>query len=197
MRAPSYTIDDMAAALAALMPVGAAWPKAPGTVQGQAIRGLAGAFARSAGRAGDLLIDAFPSTAVELLPEWEATLDLPGKCGVDGGGTLLARQHAVAIALSDRGGQTIDYFTYVASVLGYAVTVTEFTTASVVSSVASPMTGPDWAHVWQVNGASYAVEQFSVVGGVNEALASWDNFVLGCVLNRIKPAHTTVIFNAT
>ncbi|WP_197520275.1 putative phage tail protein, partial [Paraburkholderia tropica] len=37
-------------------------------------------YERSTSRANYLLIDSFPPTAYELLPEWESTLGLPDPC---------------------------------------------------------------------------------------------------------------------
>jgi uncharacterized protein YmfQ (DUF2313 family) len=195
MSARHFTADDMAGALHALLPPGAAWPRDLGTVQHQVIRGLAAAFSRSAGRAYDLLIDANPATSYELLPQWEQTLGLPGLCGTTAGATMQARQRAAVHALTDQGGQSIDYIVGVAQTLGYSITITEFSRHSVSSTVSAPLTDAGWAHAWQVNGAAYKITAFDVTSTVDAPLANWDSFLLGCVLQRIKPAHTTLIFN--
>jgi uncharacterized protein YmfQ (DUF2313 family) len=44
------------------------------------LSGFTPAFERLTARANNLLIDAFPGSTYELLPEWEATLGLPDPC---------------------------------------------------------------------------------------------------------------------
>lgn len=196
MASPVYTASDFTAALQRCMPRGRAWPRDQDAVQTKALSGFAPSFARNSARALDLLVDAFPATSYELLPEWESALGLPGICGQGLGSTIEDRQRAVVAALTDDGSPTVAYVVRVAEALGYSITVTTFRQHSVASGVDAAMTDEFWANTWQVNGASYTAHPFTVASSVATPLTQWDNFYLGCVLERIRPAHTTLIFNA-
>lgn len=197
MSTPNYSIDDLARALHALMPRGPVWPREESGTQHKVIKGLAGAYSRITGRGLDLLSDANPATTYELLREWEETLGLPGTCGQSTGQTVQDRQSAVVAALIEEGGQTPAYFIRIAATLGYSITITTFSPFRVTSRVDAPLCDSAWSFAWQVNGAAYRVTNFSVNSTVDEPLASWSDITLACVFERIKPAHTTVIFNNT
>jgi uncharacterized protein YmfQ (DUF2313 family) len=49
-------------------------------VQSQVLYGLAKSYERETARANNLLVDSFPLTTYELLPEWESSLGLPDPC---------------------------------------------------------------------------------------------------------------------
>lgn len=77
MAAPFFSSADYLAALQALLPRGRVWPRESDATQTKALSGLAGVYERQNARSNNLLSDAFPITAYELLPEWESTLALP------------------------------------------------------------------------------------------------------------------------
>ena len=74
------TDDYFAGLLTNLQPTGDAWPTDSDAVQQQAFAALATTFAALNSRANYLVKDAFPATALELLPQWEASLGLPDPC---------------------------------------------------------------------------------------------------------------------
>lgn len=195
MAAPTYTVSDFAGALHRLMPRGHVWPRDLDTTQAKAMQGLGASFSRSAGRAVDLLTDAFPATTYELLPEWENTLGLPGSCGAVAGATIQDRQLAVVNALTDSGDQSAAYFIRIAARLGYSISIKTFGRYTVSSSVAEAITDASWAFTWEVTSAGYSISPFTVTSTVADSLSAWAEFPLGCLLQRIKPAHTTLIFN--
>jgi uncharacterized protein YmfQ (DUF2313 family) len=195
MAAPNYQASDFLKAIQALMPRGLAWPRDPTSVMGQAMSGLSPTWARHTARNNNLLIDAFPATADELLPEWEAALGLPDPCaGV--APTLQARQAQVVARFASSGGQSIPYFINYAKNLGYTVTVTEFTPFRVGQQRMGAQLGlQDWAFTWQINSALNTVTYFRTgLSSAGEPLAAWGNAVLQCELSAIKPAHTYLNF---
>ncbi|RSK77125.1 DUF2313 domain-containing protein [Pandoraea apista] len=118
MLAPSLSTDDYLHAFQGLMPRGAVWPRDPDALQTKVIRGLSSIYAQNTARANNLLIDSFPGTAFELLPEWEKTLGLPDPCaGV--APTIEARRAQVVARLAAVGGQSVAYFIQLATNLGY------------------------------------------------------------------------------
>jgi uncharacterized protein YmfQ (DUF2313 family) len=54
--------------------------------------------------------------------------------------------------------------------------------------------GTDWNFAWQVNSALNTVIELTVEDTVDDPLATFGNDQLECVLEEIKPAHTTIIF---
>jgi uncharacterized protein YmfQ (DUF2313 family) len=196
MSAPSYVVADYEATLAKLAPTGRAWPPDAATVVQQSLAALAPTPFRAYQRATNLLTDAFPSTADELLPEWEASLGLPDPCAGESP-TIALRQAQVTARFTAGGGQSIAYFVNFAKTLGYDITITQFSPFRVgVSTVGTPLYGEAWAFAWQVNAPQFTISYFGVsISAVGEPLATWGNTVLQCELQRLAPAHTTVIFN--
>lgn len=195
MPAPQYAAADFAQALANLLPRGRAWPRDPDTVQARYRAALAPTYARQVVRDAQLLVDAFPTTPVELLPEWEASLGLPDPCaGLSP--TLQQRQQQVEARFAGDGGQSVGFFIAFAAALGYPITVTEFTPFHFGMSFGLPLVGAAWSFVWQVNAPTFTVEHFEFgVSAFGEPFSSFGNTVLQCELIRLAPAHTTVIFS--
>lgn len=195
MSAPNYQASDFLTALQALMPRGLAWPRDPASVMGQVVAGLSPTWARHTARNNYLLVDAFPSTSVELLPQWEAALGLPDPCAGEAP-TLQGRQQQVVARFTATGGQSAPYFIGYALALGYMVTITEFTPFRVGQQRMGCQLGTqDWAFTWQINSPLNTETYFRTgLSGAGEALASWGNTVLQCEINEIKPAHTYLNF---
>ncbi|RQS85183.1 YmfQ family protein [Burkholderia seminalis] len=194
MSAPNYSAADFESALHALMPRGLAWPRDPSSVMGLSIAALAPIWARHVAANNFLLIDAFPSTAVELLPEWESTLGLPDPCAGEAP-TIAQRQAQVVARFANSGGASISYFVNYAKNLGFDVTVSEFTPFRVGVQAAGDSVGAEgWAHTWRINAPSTTINYFRAgLSAAGEPLESWGNAVLFCEINSLKPAHTLVI----
>lgn len=195
MTAPAYTAADYLSALQALLPRGRVWPREPDAAQTKALSGLAPIYERSNAKANQLLIDAFPATTYELLPEWEAALGLPDPC-VGQGPTLQIRRAQVVARFVNSGGQSVAYMISYALNLGYAVTITQFAPARAGQLRAGQQCGDNaWAYAWRVNGAlntSYAFR--AGLSAAGEPLSTNGNAVLECELRQIAAAHTTVFF---
>lgn len=193
--APAYTAADYLSALQSLLPRGHAWPRAPDAVQTRALAGLTPVYERSNLRANHLLVDAFPATTVELLPEWEAALGLPDRCaGV--APTLQGRRAQVIARFTAVGGQSVAYIKAFALSLGYSIEITQFIPARAgILRAGMPLCGNDFAHAWRVSAplnTSFAFRAGASAAG--EPLTSIANAVLECELRKIAPAQTTVFF---
>jgi uncharacterized protein YmfQ (DUF2313 family) len=157
---------------------------------------LAPCYERQTARANYLLIDSFPSTTYELLPEWESTLGLPDPCaGV--APTVQQRRTQVVARLTNVGGASIPYIVGFAASLGYAISITQFAPARVGQSrVGQPLCGVAWAFAWQINASLNTIVRSRVgAAAVGEPLAAWGNAVLECELRAVMPAHTIPIFS--
>lgn len=195
MGAPYFLAADYLAGLKALFPRGRIWPKDPDAVQSTVLSGLSPTLERLNSRANYLLIDAFPETTDELLPEWEESLGLPDPCaGVSP--TVQQRRAQVVARLTDSGGQSAPYFVNFAATLGYTVTITNYTTARIGRSrCGDPLNGAAWAHAWAVNAPLNTVTKAEIgVASAGEPLASWGNTVLECEIKPRAPAHSVLLF---
>ncbi|MGO4416609.1 putative phage tail protein, partial [Cupriavidus sp. KB_39] len=96
MRAPNLTDGDFLRAFQALLPRGRVWNRDPDSTQTGVAAGITKCYTRLTQRCKNLLIDAFPATTYELLPEWEATLGLPDPCAGAAPSTQVRRNQVVA-----------------------------------------------------------------------------------------------------
>lgn len=195
MPAPNLTSADYLRAFQALMPRGRVWPKDPDAEQTAVFTGLTQIYARNTARANQLLVDAFPGTTYELLPEWEATLGLPDPCA-GSAPTIQQRRNQVVARLANSGGQSIAYFVNFAAQLGYTVTITQYAQARAgMLRAGDPCNGYDWNFAWKVN-APLASLTNAVAGAMaaGDPLVAWGNNVLECEFRSVMPAHTVLIF---
>lgn len=194
-QAVSFEEDDYLRAMQALMPRGRAWPEGPDTVQAKLLRGLAASFTTSDAAAKRLLVSAFPRTAGDLAPEWEASLGLPGPAGL--ADTIEGRRLEIVAALTSTGGQSRAYFTALAAALGITVTIVEFEPSSVEDAVDAPIADPLWAHVWQVNAPLASGRTYVTTADIVQATPGFGNPALEYALGRGKPAHTICVTSYT
>ncbi len=188
--------DDYLHLLQALLPQGAAWPRDSEATLTKTLAGFAVEFARVEGRAYQLVSEADPRLTSELINEWETMLGLPDPC-VGADQSLTERRRSLLSKLTTIGGQSRQYFIDLAASLGSVITITEFAMGHVNDPVNYPMYGLEWRFAWQVNGIANPVTYKPVNGAVNDPLAIWGTTAVQCLFNRLKPAHTTVLYNYT
>ena len=187
------TTDDYLAQLQALLPQGPAWPRDAGATLTKLLRAMADELARVDSRAGQLIDETDPRTTAELLADWERVAGLPDSC-VTAAQTTAQRRAALHARLTTLGGQNVSYFIALAASLGYTVTITEFRLHTVEDDVEYPLYGHPWQFAWQINAPLNTVGTLSVTDTVADPLAWWGNELLECVIRRLKPAHTHVLF---
>lgn len=190
------TSSDYLAQLQALLPQGPAWPRDAEAELTKLLHAWADELARVDGRAADLVEEADPRTTAELLADWERVAGLPDACVAALAGTqTTAQRRAVLVGkLTTIGGQSAAYYIALAASLGYAITVTEFELHDVEDNVEHPLYGTPWQFAWQVNAAEDNIGLLAVTDTVEDPLAWWGNELLECVIRRLKPAHTHVLF---
>ena len=189
-----FGVEDFADSLQGHMPTGLAWPRDADATQRAVVLALSPTYARNWATAQAVLDDAFPATAVFLLPEWEASLGLPDPCAGEDQ-TVAARQAHVVARLTEQDGPSVPSLTAYAATLGYDITIEEFAPSRFGQDFGMNFGGDDWAHAWQVDAPSFEVDQFTFGANVfGDPFAEWGNTVLQCELLRIKPAHTVLSF---
>ena len=191
-----YSNDDFHVALQSLMPRGRAWSKDPGSIQDKTVSCFAPSYARNSQAALDLIANAFPATAVDLIPEWQETLGLPDPCaGITP--TLLQQRQQIVARLTNSGGQSAPYFIGLAAALGYTITINNDAPFRCGQSRAGDHVGAsDWFFVWTVN-APLVTNQPFLAGQstAGEPLGSNGNAVLECELSETAPAHSVLQFH--
>lgn len=192
---PSFDDNDYLRALQALLPRGRAWPRDIEATMTKLLQGLAPTLSDNDLAAKRLLVKSFPATAVDLLPEWEAALGLPGPAGLASSGE--GRQLEVVAALTNTGGQSKAYFIDLAAKLGIAITITEYRPFTVNSPIGTPIQGDLWAHTWQVNAPLASGVAYVSTADVVQATPGFGNPVLEYSLGRLKPAHTICVTSYT
>lgn len=135
-----------------------------------------------------------PRTAAALFAEWETTVGLPDAC-VGADQSTGQRRAALVAKWIGLGGQSPAYFVGVAAAMGYTITITEFDPHDVTMDVGVPIHGPLWRLAWQVNAALDTITHLTVLDTVSDPLSAWGNAAMECMLTRLKPAHTHVIFS--
>ena len=188
------TVDLYRRHLQALMPRGRAWPTADGATLTRLLGGLAGGLARAHARALELIDEADPRTATELLPDRERLCGLPDCCAPAGGGTLAERRDAVMAKITARGGQSRAFFVDLAARFGYAISIDEFQPFTCESPCEDPIRDAPWRFAWRVNAPETTIRESSCDSPCEEPLRTWGNAVLECEISRRAPAHTHVLF---
>lgn len=176
-----------------LAPPGSALPQSPDSTWQLLLEARAGVFESVDARADVLIEESDPRTAYELLSDWERVAGLPDPC-VDREQTIAERRAALLRVLTSTGGASRKYFQELAADLGYDVTVEDYTAHTVGDPVDKPIYGIAWRWAFTVRSAEETVTYHAVTGDVGEALATWGNDRLECVIERLKPAHTRVLF---
>lgn len=185
--------------LQSLLPQGLAWPRDENALLTKLLGMPANALARVDARSDQLVNEADPRTATEMLQDWERVTGLPDPFFLDDDATQLTtaeRQKDVETKLVSIGGQSPKYLIELSRRLGYEITITEFFPFRADMSAADdPLIDDDDVFWWQVNAGLNNMTYFRAdVSAADDPLASWGNARLERILNRFKPAHTDIIF---
>jgi len=184
--------------LVALMPQGDCWQIESDSNLGKLLRAFADELASIDARAEVLLREMLPSMVNEMLGEYEVQVGLPDACQ-SLADTTQERRANMARKFTSEGGATRAYFTAVAEALGYQVIIIDTTSwRAGVLFEGVEITQQEWNFVWEVYVAdtnAYNSVFKAGQGTAGMALATWQNALLECVLNALKPAHTFIVFS--
>lgn len=179
--------------LSKLLPPGKAFAPVD-SVMSTLLEGMAEELARLDGRAQNLVNEADPRTAYELLEDWERVCGLPDDCTGEAA-TIEDRRQRVVLQLIMGGGQSIAYLEDIAAALGYDVEIVEYETARIGSAlVGDPLYDDPWMHAFGVI-AEENTPRFALIGSAvaGDRLAEYGDEALECIFQRIKPAHSAVL----
>lgn len=194
-RAPLPGFGDWMAATLDLLPPGRAWSREPASNLGKLVGVLATERKARHERAVNLLeVEAFPTTSVELLPEWEQAAGLPDPCKPLPG-TLADRWSALADVFFADHPPTPGNMVLWAAQAGWTVEIREQRDFVAGVSMAED-TVDESDFVWVVTILDQVVSFFRAGQSASgDPLYTFpDAATLECVLRRAAPAHTQVHF---
>ena len=189
-----YSAEHYRTQLIALLPRGIIWESEAGSVLYNVIDAIAQQFARVDSRLTQLIEETDPRTTSEMLTDWERAYGLPDAC-TDEVDTIAERLNVLYQKVTATGGQSRQYYIDVAAALGFEITIDEFRPFTVESNVDYALYSTQSRFYWRVNAPEETVRYFTVDSSAAEPLSDWGNEILECVINRLKPAHTTAIFS--
>ena len=205
--------DDYTHALAALLPTGQAWPRAPDSTLMLTIKGLAHIYGQVDFRAHILLTrESDPRLTLELLPDWERNFGLPDPCLAEPL-TVADRQKILVLKMTMLGGQSRKFFYQLARDLGYTIGIREYSPWTFGISEVGPTddgTGTNYPR-WEIGPPEIRFYWTIKVGEVRLSWWRYGSAIIGldphcyiglatdleCIFNRYKPAHTEIIFDYT
>lgn len=163
-------------------------------------------------RVKDLLREADPRQALELLEDWERIVGFPDECSEEAE-TLQERRDNVLRALTNVGGLSKTFYEFVGSQLGFTITVENrinfivgrgtvgqpltnyFNHAFVVGdTVGNQLQLIGWRYYFNVEMPATAAEVFEVGDTVGNPLVEFSNPLIECTMRKLKPAHAGVTF---
>ena len=141
-----------------------------------------------------MLMEFDPAQTAEALIDWERNYGLPDQCAP--AELVLAQRTALLLRkIASIGGQSRAYMIASGLAAGYVITITEFDPHTVLSGVDEALHDLDAPFMWQANVPLPAGALYSVESGVDEPLETGASYVIECLLNQIKPAHTLLLMN--
>jgi len=189
------TIATITQSLIKKLPTGFALAKRGGTIDAL-YAGFAVSLHEGEDAAERLLNEIDPRHAFFLLDDFERTLGAD-PCGRDfNNSTILQRQRRAHQRWTATGGQSIPYFIEIARNLGVEITIEEFWPSIANDMVAGDCLVPEGDQfAWRVH--LKLVDPVFFIAGNSEAMERLYDFSINdveCVLRRLKPVHTTLVF---
>ena len=143
-----------------------------------------------------LLDEMYPDTCRATLPDWERVYGLPDPC-ITESQSITERRASLVAKVRAIGGLSLPYFRKIAADLGYSdVVMGEYRPATCSDDCDVSLWEAEWRGAWFVNFADATLHVISNCDDACEgALDVYKTGPLECMLLRLKPADTTVVFN--
>jgi uncharacterized protein YmfQ (DUF2313 family) len=184
--------------LQALLPLGFAWLRRGEARLTRLLAAWAEELARLDARAARIVSESIPSDTLEMLPDWERVAGLPDDCGGELATTVAERRANLVVQLTRQGGATPAFFVSLAATLGYTVTIDEFRPfIAGLSRAGDALWGAAAVrYQWRVivHGARLTNFRTGASQCGDRLLKITHAEDLECLLNRLKPAHTRLVF---
>lgn len=198
------TSSDYATAIEGLLPQGAAWNRDPNSALMKWVQGCAEIWGDVAASTNDLvMVENDPRLTLTMLPDWETAYGLPDPC-LQVVLSLDERRTALLQMITIQGGASRQFFINLAKQLGYEITITEYVPFQIglsqigVGGSHAEIIGPTCRFYWTITVSTPRIQRFQIgysSAGRDSLLEITRADDLECVINRWKPAHTTVLFH--
>ncbi|KAB3151909.1 DUF2313 domain-containing protein, partial [Escherichia coli] len=145
-------------------------------------------------RADELVIEIDPGQSTELIERYEELYGLPDSCSPVGTQTLRQRQQRLEAKANVAGGINEQFFLDQLEALGYTgVTIEQFQN---LDASPDPEWGDRWRYFWRVTLPVDAGAQWQTcTDACNTPIRTWGDTVAECVINKLCPSHTVVLFS--
>lgn len=187
------TDDDYVNLLSALLPPGPAW-----SADDPAIAGAAPSLCRVHERGDALMLEVDPRTSTELISRWEKCCGLPDECIPSGTQTIRQRQQRLDAKVNLTGGINEEFYLLQLAALGKpGATITRYDKVpfSCSSKCTAAVYSGEWRYYWQVNmPASTDTTWMNCTDNCETPIRYWGDTVAECVINKLSPSHTHLIF---
>ncbi|WP_276742458.1 YmfQ family protein [Pantoea septica] len=179
--------------LVALLPRGPAWD-----ADDLFLTGMAPSLSAVHERGDALMKEIDPRSVTELIDRYEAISRLPDSCAPAGVQTLQQRRQRLDAKLNLPGGVNEAFYLGQLEALGYTgVTITRYNKSQFTcqSSCTDSLYSDDWRYYWQVNmPAATQITPMTAISDCTDSLRAWGDTIAECVLEKLAPSHTYVIF---
>ncbi|WP_010246498.1 YmfQ family protein [Pantoea agglomerans] len=179
--------------LGALLPRGPAWDS-----DDLLLTGFAPSLAAVHGRGVALMLEIDPRSVTELIDRYEEISGLPDSCAPAGVQTLQQRRQRLDAKLNLPGGINEAFYLAQLEALGYTgVSITRYKKSqfTCLSDCTDSLYSDDWRYYWQVNMPSATqITTMTAISNATDSLRTWGDTTAECVLIKLAPSHTYVIF---
>ena len=191
----AHSVNDYAAMLTRLLPRGIIWGALPGSNLGKLLHAFGAELARLEADAARLVREVTPSETDEALEDWEEELGLPDECSLTDNDKDRRRQ-IVLFRLQRNGLLNEEYFRQLAISMGYdraeVYTVRPF--RADVSSCGHALWDACFHHVFFITMPSVSGMPLRMGDRINRRLRVWGILDFECLVRKVKPAHSGVVF---
>lgn len=142
-----------------------------------------------------LLNEFFPDACMATLPDWERAYGLPDSCQATTQ-SITERRAALVAKVRASGGLSKQYFRQLAADLGYTgVAIDEYRPTTCDDNCGVALLDDNWRAAWYVNSPDASLHVIANCDdAVEGALDVYKTGPLECMVSRLKPADTTVVF---
>jgi uncharacterized protein YmfQ (DUF2313 family) len=183
------------AQLRALLPPGAALSREAGSPLLGMLGVTAAELARVDARGAQLLAEAVPDTANEILAEWERAFGLPDECSA--ALTLIEQRRAALVArVTERLSPNLPTIEALSRAFGVRASVVEHRPHTCEMGCETPVNDEAWAHAWTLWGSGRVVSEASCEDDCEQPLRLWADLPHECAVRRLAPAHTVPLFGS-
>lgn len=210
--ASSNLLEKYKQLLVNLLPRGKLWQPKEQPIFKKLLDSFAAELCRVEERGRDLLREADPRQALELLEDFERLLGLPDECSPEGP-SLQERRDQILRSLTNVGGLSKEFYEFIGLQLGFVITVENrvnfivgrgtvgqplsnyFNRTFVVGdTVGTQLKEIGWRYYFNVEMPATAANIFVVGDTVGNPLVEFSNPLIECTMRKLKPAHSAVTF---